>query len=170
AEPREHAYVRLSQSQCPLLVMNNADHLRAVGLPLVELLQAAPPLTMLITSRAVLHLSGERVYPVAPLEPRPATELFLARAGAADPRFAPTEKSTSVITEICARLDRLPLAIELAAPHVRTLTVEALHERLAQRLPLLTGGPRDLPARQQTLIATIDWSYDLLAPDDQRTL
>jgi predicted ATPase/DNA-binding SARP family transcriptional activator len=168
-ESPQQAVVRRLRSQELLLVVDNVEHLSDVGPLLVELLHAAPALTLLVTSRTVLHLSGERVYPVAPLEPTPATELFLSRARAADPRFDPTDDEAALAAEICERLDRLPLAIELAAPYVRTLTVEALRDRLAQRLPL-AGGPRDLPARQQTLAATIDWSYELLEADEQRVL
>ena len=105
------------------------------------------------------------MFPVDPLDPASAAELFVERARAVDPRFAADEDE---VRDVCERLDRLPLAIELAAPRVRTLTLTALLERLDRPLPLLTGGPRDLPARQQTLRATIDWSYDLLRRPSRR--
>jgi len=153
-----------------LLVIDNAEHLPDAGPLFVELLEAAPRLKLLITSRVVLHLSGERVYPVAPLAPRPAAELFVARAEAAAPNGARTGSGSEIVEDICARLDHLPLAIELAAPHVRTLTLEDLYERLSKRLPLLMAGARDLPARQQTLRATIEWSHALLPGSAQRLL
>jgi hypothetical protein len=93
--------------------------------------------------------------------------LFVDRAQAVDPEFAVTEANTPVLAEICRRLDGLPLAIELAAAHIRLLTPQALASRLGRRLQLLKGGPRDVSARQQTLRATIDWSYDLLETDEQ---
>ena len=151
-----------------LLVLDNAEHLPAVGPLLHDLLEAVPRLKLLVTSRTVLHLSGEHVRRVTPLRPEPAVELFLELARAADPQSAPSVEDASLVAEICARLDHLPLAIELAAPRIRTLSLLSLHERLAHRLPLLTGGSRNLPARQQTLRDTIDWSYDLL--DDSAQL
>jgi predicted ATPase/DNA-binding SARP family transcriptional activator len=153
-----------------LLVLDNAEHLLGAGPILVELLARAPRLTLLVTSRVVLHLSGERVYPVEPLAAEPAEELFLERARASEPRFHPDEKNSRAIRHICARLDGLPLAIELAAGHVRALSPVELSDRLEPCLPLLTGGPRDLPARQQTLKATLDWSFDLLDDDERRDL
>jgi predicted ATPase len=151
-----------------LLVVDNAEHLPEIGPLLVDLLHAAPDVRLLVTSRAVLHLSGERVYPVPPLDPEPAIQLFLARAQAAHPSFAPEASKAPLLRQICSRLDRLPLAIELAAPHTGLLSLEALYERLAQRLRLLTRGPRDLPARQQTLAATLEWSYELLAAEERQ--
>ena len=153
-----------------LLVLDNAEHLPAVGPLLHDLLEAAPRLKLLVTSRTVLHLSGEHVRRVAPLRPEHAVELFLEFAHAADPQSAPGPEEASLVAEICARLDHLPLAIELAAPRIRTLSLESLHERLVHRLPLLTGGSRNLPARQQTLRDTLDWSYDLLDDSAQRLL
>jgi predicted ATPase/DNA-binding SARP family transcriptional activator len=152
-----------------LLVIDNAEHLPAAAPLFVDLLQVAPRLTLLVTSRVVLHLSGERVYPVAPLAPRPAAELFVARAEAAAPGSAQIASRSQVVEDICARLDFLPLAIELAAPYLRTLSLDELHDRLSSRLPLLAAGPRDLPARQQTLRATIEWSHALL-PEGARLL
>src|SRR5207247_1296197 len=113
----------------------------------VELLAQAPHLTLLVTSRAVLHLSGEHVYPVEPLANEAAVALFCERAQAADPRFHPDAAEEEAIRHICARLDGLPLAIELAAARAKVLPPAALLARLEQRLPILTGGVRDLPGR-----------------------
>jgi predicted ATPase len=151
-----------------LLVVDNAEHLRAAAPAFVELLAGAPRLKVLITSRVVLHLSGEHVYPVGPLDERAAVELFCARARAAEASFVLDESNRQVIERICQRLDGLPLAIELAASRARILTPAELLPRLEPRLPLLIGGPRDLPARQQTMRATIAWSHELLDEDEQR--
>jgi predicted ATPase/DNA-binding SARP family transcriptional activator len=164
------ALVDFLRSQELLLVIDNAEHLRDVGALVVDLLEAAPRVKVLVTSRVVLHLSSERVYPVDPLASQPAAELFVARATATAPSFAPPDVDAPIVADICRRLDNLPLAIELAAPHVRALTLEQLHERLSRRLPLLTGGARDLPARQQTLRDTIEWSYALLDRSAQSLL
>lgn len=153
-----------------LLVVDNAEHVRAAAPSFVELLARAPRLTLLVTSRVVLHLSGEHVYPVEPLAAEPAVALFLERACDAEPRFRPDAADESAIRRICERLDGLPLAIELAASRVRTLSPAELLHGLDPRLPLLTGGPRDLPARQQTLRATLQWSSDLLDAEEQRDL
>lgn len=153
-----------------LLVLDNFEHVRAAAPSLVELLAAAPRLTVLVTSRAVLHLSGEHVYPVEPLAIDAASELFSARARESDPGFDPDRDSHQAIGQICSRLDGLPLAIELAAGCVRTLTPVELLARLEPRLPLLTGGPQDLPARQLTMRATIEWSFELLNPEQRRDL
>jgi predicted ATPase/DNA-binding SARP family transcriptional activator len=151
-----------------LVLLDNLEHLRLGASALVDLLSRAPRLTLLVTSRVVLHVSGEHVYPVEPLREQAAVELFLQRAREADARFDPDEKER--IRRVCERLDRLPLAIELAAGAVRTLTVDEIDGRLEARLPLLVGGPRDLPARQQTLRATLEWSIDLLDDDERRQL
>jgi predicted ATPase/DNA-binding SARP family transcriptional activator len=153
-----------------LVVLDNAEHLQEAAPMYTELLGHAPRLTLLVTSRVVLHLSGEHVYPVEPLAAEAATALFHERAREAEPRFHPTSSDERAIEQTCARLDGLPLAIELAAAHLRTLTPTELLERLEPRLPLLAGGPRDVPARQQTLRATLVWSYDLLNEDAQRDL
>jgi predicted ATPase/DNA-binding SARP family transcriptional activator len=151
-----------------LLVLDNAEQLRAGMGVLVEIVRRAPRVKILVTSRVVLHLSGEHVYPVDPLDTDAATELFVDRACAADARFRPAGANGAVIRRICQRLDCLPLAIELAAARVRTLALAELLDRLDARLPLLTGGPRDLPARQRTLGETIAWSFDLLDSDARR--
>jgi len=151
-----------------LLVVDNAEHLRAAAPTYVELLANVPRLTILVTSRAVLHLSGEHVYPVEPLADEAAVALLIERAREAEPRFNPGPADEDPMRRICRRLDGLPLAIELAASRIRTLTPAELLARLEPRLPLLTGGPRDLPARQQTLRATLEWSFELLEEQEQR--
>jgi predicted ATPase/DNA-binding SARP family transcriptional activator len=153
-----------------LLVLDNAEHLHAAVPLFVELLARAPRLTLLVTSRVVLHLSGEHVYTVEPLAAEAAAALFHERASEADPRFRPDGTDEQAIRHICDRLDGLPLAIELAASRARTLTPTELLDRLEPRLPLLAGGPRDLPARQQTLRSTLAWSHDLLDEDKRRGL
>ena len=147
-----------------LLVLDNFEQLLAAAPEVVELLSACPGLTVLVTSREPLHLSAEREYEVLALRQSDAISLFHERVRAFGIDIA--ENGESV--EICRRLDHLPLAIELAAARVKVLSPRALLERLEQRLPLLTGGPHDVPARQRTLRATIDWSYELLDAHDQR--
>ena len=151
-----------------LVVLDNVEHLRSATPAFVELLSRAPRLVLLVTSRAVLHLTGEHVFPVSPLEDDAGVELFEQRARALQSDFEVTAENESVVREICRRVDGLPLAIELAAAWIRSLTPSALLERLEQRLTVLTGGPHDLPARQQTLREAIDWSVGLLT-DDERT-
>jgi len=153
-----------------LLVLDNAEHVRAAAPQLVTLLARAPHVTLLVTSRAVLHVSGEHVYPVDPLHAAAAAQLYLERAAALDRRIDDDEETHAVVEAICERVDRLPLAIELAAAHARALTPTELLSRLEQGLPLLAGGPRDLPARQLTLEATIAWSTGLLADVERRDL
>ena len=164
-----------------LIVLDNLEHLVDAAPQLVDLLAACPGLTMLATSRVVLRLSGEQVYPVGPLalpdSTRPlaptdvltqdAVALFVQRAQAADPAFTLTVENAATIVEIVRRLDGLPLAIELAAARVRSLTPPTLLARLSDRLGLLTGGARDLPERQRTMRDTIAWSYGLLSPEEQ---
>jgi predicted ATPase/class 3 adenylate cyclase len=165
-----------------LLVLDNFEQLLDAGPAATALLASAANLKALVTSRAPLHLSGEHEYSVPPLavpaldaaEPpamlaaNEAVQLFLQRAQAVKPEFELTSENVSVVAEICARLDGLPLAIELAAARVRILSPQALLARLSQRLALLTGGARDAPARQRTLRDTIEWSYRLLSPSEQR--
>jgi predicted ATPase/DNA-binding SARP family transcriptional activator len=147
-----------------LLVLDNFEHLLAAAPRVAELLVAAPGLQVLATSRAPLNLSGEHQYPVPPLPAADAVDLFIERAAAAR---AEVEADDSVAA-ICRRLDCLPLAIELAAARTKTLAPAQLLARLERRLPFLTGGPRDLPERQRTLRATIEWSHSLLDPDEQQ--
>ncbi len=165
-----------------LLVLDNVEQLVEGAPDLAELLAAARQLKLLVTSRTPLHLSGEHEFPVPPLTlPDPAhlpelasmseyeaVALFVDRAQAVRADFAVTRANARAIAEICVKLDGLPLAIELAAARAKLLSPQALLARLEQRFDLLIGGPRDTPERQQTLRATIDWSYALLGPDEQR--
>jgi predicted ATPase/DNA-binding SARP family transcriptional activator len=169
--PAAEPFDTLAQALRPrelLIVLDNAEHLREAAPLYSQMLAGAPRLSLLVTSRTVLHLSGEQVYPVEPLAESAAIALFLERAREADRRFEPSNDDEQAIQEICRRLDGLPLALELAATHTRTLTSGELLERLEPRLPLLAGGPQDLPARQQTLRATLEWSHDLLDEEEQR--
>jgi predicted ATPase len=165
-----------------LLLLDNFEHLIQASPVVAELLATAPNLKILVTSRAALHVYGEHEFPVPPLalpdskslpslealSKCPAVALFVQRAGAAKPDFELNAENAQTVAEICARLDGLPLAIELAAARVKVLSLSAMQTRLASRLQLLTGGARDLPQRQQTLRGTIDWSYDLLSPAEQK--
>ena len=165
-----------------LLVLDNFEHLLDASWLLPELLEECPGVRMLVTSRAVLRLSWERVFPVAPLAvPGPphtgehqvlshyeGVALFVDRAMAASSDFRVTSANAPAVAEICYRLDGLPLAIELAAARIRMLPPQALLGRLSSRLKLLVGGARDQPSRQQTLRAAIDWSYSLLDKPEQR--
>lgn len=153
-----------------LVLLDNAEHLEGAFRGYAELLAEAPRLTLLVTSRVVLHLSGEHVYPVEPLAAEPARALFHERARQVAPQLRLTEQDEAAIAAVCARVDGLPLAIELAAGRIRSLTPAELLERLEPRIPLLAGGPRDLPARQRTLRATLEWSYELLEGHEQQDL
>jgi predicted ATPase/class 3 adenylate cyclase len=146
-----------------LLLFDNFEHVVEAAGGLAELLAACPNLQLLVTSRELLRLPAEQSYPVPPLEPEDGAELFLARARALEPGFA----ESAAVPELCARLEQLPLALELAAARVRVLSPEQLLERLSGRLDLLKAG-RGVDARQQTLRATIEWSHDLLAEEEQR--
>ena len=174
---------RLSARQL-LLVLDNFEHLLAAAPLLSDLLQSAPDVQTLVTSRAVLRLHGEREYPVWPL-PTPdqdamlgpvelsdwaAIQLFVERARDAQPRFRLTDDNAATVAAICRRLDGLPLAIELAAARMKLLTPALLLARLDRALPLLTRGMRDAPPRQRTLQAALSWSYDLLNPSEQALL
>ena len=150
-----------------LLVLDNFEQVLAAAPALSTLLSEAPGLKLLATSRTPLHLSGEQAYRVPQLAPADSVALFAERAQAAAADFRVTDENAATVAEICARLDGLPLAIELAAPRVRTLTPQALLRRLDQRLPLLTGGALDADERQRTLRNTIAWSYDLLLEREQ---
>jgi predicted ATPase/class 3 adenylate cyclase len=146
-----------------LLLLDNFEHVVDAAAGLSELLAACPNLHLLVTSRELLRVPGEQAYPVPPLEPEEGTELFLSRARAALPSFVPS----GAVPELCARLENLPLALELAAARVRVLSPEQLVERLSRRLDLLKGG-RGVDPRQQTLRATIEWSHELLDEEEQR--
>lgn len=150
------------------LVIDNFEHVMDAAAALGALLREAPGLVAVVTSREPLRITGERVHPVPPLDESAATALFVERAQGVNPDFQPDEADSRAVTEICRRLDGLPLAIELAAARISTLPPQKLLDRLEQRLKVLTSGARDVPARQQTLRDTIAWSYDLLAADEQR--
>ena len=152
-----------------LLVVDNFEQVAEAGLDLLRLLEASRRLTVVVTSRRVLHLTGEHVLPVEPLAEEDAAKLFVSRARALDPRSR-VDADDPDVREICRRLDGLPLAIELAASRTPTLSPPQLLERLGERLTLLTGGPRDLPARQQTLRDTLDWSAALLSASERDML
>jgi predicted ATPase/DNA-binding CsgD family transcriptional regulator len=165
-----------------LLLLDNFEHLLEAAPQLLVLLASCPRLSMLVTSRAALHLSGEQEFPVPPLAlpdlaqlPEPqvlaqlaAVRLFVLRTQAIQPAFHVTPANSRAIAEICMQLDGLPLAIELAAARSKLLPPQALLKRLEHRLSVLTGGARDLPARQQALRNTLQWSYDLLTEPEQR--
>ena len=164
-----------------LLVVDNFEHLLAAGPVLTEMLISCPRVKLLVTSRERLRLSGERDILVNPLDcpdpadmsdlarfaAFPAVRLFVVRAEAIDHAFVLSEENVAAVAAVCKRLDGLPLALELAAGRVPHLSPAALLARLARRLPLLTGGPRDAPARLQTMRDAIIWSHDQLAPDEQ---
>jgi predicted ATPase/DNA-binding CsgD family transcriptional regulator len=161
-----------------LLVLDNFEQVVTAGPRMRELLEASPGVTLLITSRIALRLSGEREFPVAPLPLSSSTRvddagksgavrLFIDRAQAIRPDFMLNAETLPTVAEIVSRVDGLPLAIELAAARLKALPPAALLQRLEQRLPLLSGGARDLPLRQQTMRDTIGWSYDLLSNDEQ---
>ena len=141
-----------------LLVLDNLEHLLAAAEGISSLLAASSELRVLVTSRSPLRLSGEREYPLDPLPPDEAMTLFVERARAVGRPLEPDP----TVAAICRRLDGLPLALELAAARTKLLTPETLLTRLERALPLLTGGARDVPERQRTLRATIEWSHDLL--------
>jgi predicted ATPase/DNA-binding CsgD family transcriptional regulator len=176
--------IQVIQERQLLLVLDNFEHVLAAAPAVAELLGACPDLKVLATSRTPLRLRWESVLPVPPLAlpaapagPRsdlaalaaaPAVALFIERARAVQPAFALTERNAAAVAELCTRLDGLPLAIELAAARISVLTPEELRAQLDRRLALLTGGPRDAPARHQTLRDAIAWSHDLLSPSAQR--
>jgi predicted ATPase len=146
-----------------LLVLDNFEQLLAAAGDVGALLRIAPGLRLLVTSREALRIEGEHEYQVPPLPESDSVALFVDRARAASPSFEADE----AVVEICRRLDGLPLAVQLAAARARSLPAHAILRKLEQRLTLLTQGSRDLPARQQTLRATIEWSYDLLDPSER---
>jgi predicted ATPase/class 3 adenylate cyclase len=153
-----------------LMLLDNFEQVVAAASVVAELLAAAPQLKALVTSRVVLQLRGEHEFTVSPLGDDAAVELFVERARAMRPDFAVTEENAPVMAAICQRLEGLPLAIELAVGRLKLFPPRVLLSRLEKRLPLLTGGARDLPARQQTLRSAIAWSYDLLDEPEQKLL
>ncbi|MBO9579153.1 MAG: tetratricopeptide repeat protein, partial [Microbacteriaceae bacterium] len=148
-----------------LLVIDNFEQLLDAAPELSRLLATSPQSKLVVTSRAALRIQGEHELGVPPLAAEPSAELFVRRARALDPRLRLLPGDEERIRQICARLDGLPLAIELAAARMKVLKPAAILERLGRRLDLLSSGPRDAPVRQQTLRAAIGWSYDLLDPD-----
>jgi non-specific serine/threonine protein kinase len=163
-----------------LLVLDNFEHVLSAALPVGELLRHCPHLRVLASSRAPLGVTGERLWPVAPLplppvghsgpDYGPAVTLFVERAQAVTPDFQLCEANAATVIQICHQLDGLPLAIELAAARLRLYSPEALLQRLDRRLTLLMGGARDLPPRLRALETAIAWSYDLLTAEERRLL
>jgi predicted ATPase/DNA-binding SARP family transcriptional activator len=151
-----------------LLVLDNFEQVIEAAAGMAELLAGSAALKLLLTSREPLHLQGEHEYAVPPLAGSEAVALFLERARAVKPAFELAEANAAAVAEICVRLDGLPLALELAAARAKVLSPQAMLERLEYRLPLLTGGARDLPERQRTLSAAIDWSYQLLEQEERQ--
>jgi predicted ATPase/DNA-binding XRE family transcriptional regulator len=182
--PLEEALLAAIADRTLLLVLDNCEHLGGAGRYVAQLLMTSPGLTVLVTSRVALNVGGEYRFEVRPLtlpaeadrlpleqlEKIPAVALFLERAQAARREVALTVDNAAVITEICRRLDGLPLALELAAPQLALLSPDQLLARLGRRLSALHAGGLDLPARQQTLRVTLDWSYALLDPVAQAGL
>jgi non-specific serine/threonine protein kinase len=179
--PPEEALALFLGSRRALLVLDSFEHLAEAAPVLTVLLSSCPALRVLVTTRVLLRVTGEHSVPVPALAlPAPddwrslerlaqvaAVALFMARATAAQPRFGLTPSNAPTVAAICQRLDGLPLAIELAAARLGYLTPSALLARLDPRLPLLTDGPRDQPARLRTMRAAIAWSYDLLPSHEQ---
>jgi predicted ATPase/DNA-binding winged helix-turn-helix (wHTH) protein len=175
-------YLQRSLRAPMLLVLDNFEHLMEAAPTVAKVLAAGCLLKILATSRGALHLYGEHEFPVPPLAlpdlqcmpavevlgQYPALALFVQRAVAAKPDFELNRENARAVAEICTRLDGLPLAIELAAARVKVLSPSSMQLRLTSRLQLLTGGARDMPPRQQTLRATMDWSYDLLSALEQK--
>lgn len=167
--------------QPTLLLLDNFEHLVAAASFVAQLLMIGTKLKVVVTSQSPLHVYGEQEFPVPPLglpdsksipplevlSGLPAIELFVERARAVKHEFALTKENAPAVAAICARLDGLPLAIELAAARIKLLSPSAMLARLEGRLNLLTGGARDLPSRQQTLRGTVDWSYRLLNTAEQ---
>ncbi len=164
-----------------LLVLDNFEHILQAAPLVTKLLEAAPRVEILVTSRTLLRVQGEHGYEVPPLpvpspnghspqelSANPAVRLFVERAAAIRRGFVLNEENASAVAEVVRKLDGLPLAIELASARIRILSAGELLARLDRRLGALTGGGRDLPERQRTLRGTIDWSHDLLDPEERR--
>jgi predicted ATPase len=168
------------KSRSLLLALDNLEHLIEIAPELVGLLEACPRLKILVTSRRALRVRSENEYPVRPLEPpqlaspfeavarNDAVQLFVQRARAIRSDFSLKPENAHTVVQICARLDGLPLALELAASRLRLFTVENLLERLSAPLDALVGGPRDASERQRSLRATLEWSLTLLEPSEQQ--
>jgi predicted ATPase len=167
-----------------LIMLDNLEQVLEASPEVAELIGSCPRLSVLATSRAPLRIRGEREYPLQPLETpkpdrelslrdvtgNPAVEMFVDRARDAAPNFRLTQMNATAVVAICRRLDGLPLAIELCAARLRSLTPKELLSRLDRSLPLLTGGARDLPERQRTMRSAIEWSYRLLTEPERRLL
>jgi non-specific serine/threonine protein kinase len=180
-QPLADELARALRSRQLLLLLDNCEHVLAAAADLVgHLLMHCPALQILATSRASLRVHGEQEVPVEPLPLPPATHLpldrlgtndavrlFVERARAVSPGFALNAANATAVTDVCRRLDGLPLALELAAARSKLLSPQALLRQMTDRPLMLTGGPRDAPARQQTIAATLDWSYGLLSPMEQ---
>jgi predicted ATPase/class 3 adenylate cyclase len=174
--PLAERLAELLRGRTTLLALDNFEQVLGAGPAVAELLRAAPQLKVLVTSRAALRVSGEQEYPVPALDlPDPAhlpplaalshyeaVALFIQRAVAVEPGFVVTNENAPAVAEICASLDGLPLAIELAAARIRLLSPQQILARLGSRLDLLSAGSRDLPDRQRTLRGAIAWSWELL--------
>ena len=183
-EPLDERLQRVLRHKALLLLLDNFEQVVEAAPVVAGVLRTCPAVTVLVTSRVRLRLSGERECPVVPLglgDSAPAraveriaaseaVQLFVARAEEIVPGFSLTPENAAAVAQICRRVDGLPLAIELAAARIKVLDPVSLATRLERRLPLLTGGGRDLPARQQTMRDTIAWSYDLLSASEQLLL
>ena len=158
------------QSRELLIVLDNCEHVIGQAAHVVTAIrEQCPGVTILATSRELLHVDGERVFRLPPLDIADSVRLFAQRAQAASPAFTVTASNAAEVEDICRHLDGIPLAIELAAARLRALSLDDLGKRLTERFRVLTGGTRTALPRQQTLRALIDWSYELLT-DDERTL
>jgi predicted ATPase len=183
-QPLTESLKRFLRDKRMLLVLDNFEQVTAAAPLVSELLAAAPHLKVLVTSRAVLSLSGEHEFVVPPLPlpdlhqlpsvdslgESPAVALFVQRAQAVEPDFRLTEENAPAVAELCTLLDGLPLAIELAAARTKLFSPQEMLTRLESRFQWLTGGARDLPVHQQTLQSTLDWSYNLLEVGEQTLL
>lgn len=176
-EPPVSRLAAFFRERTALLLVDNFEHVIDAGVEIGQLLTAASELTILVTSRELLRIRGERAFAVMPLSPpaaggapdpdNPALRFFVDRAQAVQPEFALTPDGAITIAEICRRLDGLPLAIELAAAHTGVLLPDELLSRMERGLPVLSGGPRDLPERQRTMSNAIAWSCQFLTAEEQ---
>ncbi len=171
------------QNRKMLLLLDNFEQLTMAAPHIYDLLMGCPQLKLIVTSREPLRLRGEQIFPVPPLQlpdtgplkqavseilKNESIQFFAERAQSVRPDFKISEENVIAVIEICSRLDGLPLAIELAASRINIFSPDALLKRMDKRLKILRGGSRDLPERQQTLRDTIDWSYEMLSPEEQK--